>query len=148
MADATEDLGDLTEDAEAGVEVGLEAEAEAYSVLVRFVTDTSISEGAALNFLERVKEHYGFPYEPGYTLGGAGHLNWNDRDDTKRGMARTYRILGLPTEDEANKFAGELEVKKGVEWAYREIPIEIDDDDPYLNPSTDVDDRIENLMKR
>lgn len=105
---------------------------ETYSVLVRFVADTSVSEKAALNFLEKVKEHYGFPYEPLYRLGDKERFDWLDKDKTKRGMARTYVIRGLPSEGEAKKFASDLETKVGIEWAYREVPIKIDD--PGMDP--------------
>lgn len=103
-----------------------------HSVLVRFVADTSVSEKAALNFLEKVKEHYGFPYEPLYRLGDKERFDWLDKDKTRRGMARTYVIRGLPSEGEAKKFASNLETKVGIEWAYREVPIKIDD--PGMDP--------------
>lgn len=119
MADDSKDLGYLTEDAE--------AEAGEYSVLVRFVSGTSISEQNALNFLEKVEDRYGFSFGPLYTLGDQGQFNWNDKDKTKRGMARTYVLYGFPTEAEADKFASELEAKAGVEWSYRDIPVELDD---------------------
>ncbi len=102
-----------------------------HSVLVRFVADTSVSEKAALNFLEKVKAHYGFPYESLYRLGDKG-FDWNDKDKTRRGMARTYVIRGMPSEEEAKKFASNLETKVGIEWAYREVPIKIDD--PGMGP--------------
>lgn len=109
---------------------------ETYSVLVRFVADTSVSKKAALNFLEKVKAHYGFSYEPLYRLGNNKGFDkgfdWNDKDRTKRGMARTYAIRGLPSDEEAEKFASDLEAKVGIEWAYREVPIQIDD--PGMGP--------------
>ena len=103
-----------------------------HSVLLRFVMGTSVSEKAALNFLDKVKEHYGFPYEPLYKIGDKERFDWNDKDKTKRGMARTYVIRGLPSEEEAKKFASNLETKVGIEWAYREVPIKIDD--PGMGP--------------
>ncbi len=103
-----------------------------YSVLVRFVADTSVSEKAALDFLEKVKTHYGFSYEPLYMLGDKKRFDWLDKDKTKRGMARTYAIRGLPSEEEAKRFASDLEAKVGIEWAYRDAPIKIDD--PGMGP--------------
>lgn len=146
MADVAEDLeGEVEAELEAEVEaeVELEAEAESYSVLVEFVMDSSVSEAAALNFLERVKGHYGFTYGPYHGL----VFNWNDKNLTKRKMARIYRISGLPTEGEAVKFVAELVGKKGIDRAYREPTLEIDDDDPYLNTGVDINDKIEKLMR-
>ena len=128
---------------EAGVEAGVGPEPEAYSVLVSFVTDNSVSEGAALNFLERVKEKYGFLYEPLYT---AGVFDWDAKDPTKRRMARTYAIRGFPTEGEADKFAADLEGKKGINQAYRELPVAIDENDPYLGEG-EINDKIDGMMR-